>query len=256
MTHHFLDKEVAEDILDGEGTVLAHKGDHFTAELIETILDNGTVKELSIRNNEVDGIYVEAITAGKNKSTVLESLRDRLVGRTLAEEIEDKDGHVLYHINDYITEDMADVIASLREKVKIRSVLTCKSHFGVCRKCYGRNLATARKVEIGEAVGTIAAQAIGEPGTQLTMRTFHTGGVAGADDITQVFLVSKSSSKHGNRNIRVSSANRQEPSASRKRKMAVLSSSPAKMARKIPTIFHMGPNFILPTAIMWKWATA
>ena len=185
MTHHFLDKEVAEDILDGEGTVLAHKGDHFTAELIETILDNGTVKELSIRNNEVDGIYVEAITAGKNKSTVLESLRDRLVGRTLAEEIEDKDGHVLYHINDYITEDMADVIASLREKVKIRSVLTCKSHFGVCRKCYGRNLATARKVEIGEAVGTIAAQAIGEPGTQLTMRTFHTGGVAGADDITQ-----------------------------------------------------------------------
>ena len=177
MTHHFLDKEVAEDILDGEGTVLAHKGDHFTAELIETILDNGTVKELSI--------YVEAITAGKNKSTVLESLRDRLVGRTLAEEIEDKDGHVLYHINDYITEDMADVIASLREKVKIRSVLTCKSHFGVCRKCYGRNLATARKVEIGEAVGTIAAQAIGEPGTQLTMRTFHTGGVAGADDITQ-----------------------------------------------------------------------
>ena len=185
MTHHFLDKEVAEDILDGEGTVLAHKGDHFTAELIETILDNGTVKELSIRNNEVDGIYVEAITAGKNKSTVLESLRDRLVGRTLAEEIEDKDGHVLYHINDYITEDMADVIASLREKVKIRSVLTCKSHFGVCRKCYGRNLATARKVEIGEAVGTIAAQAIGEPGTQLTMRTFHTGGVATAEDITQ-----------------------------------------------------------------------
>ena len=185
MTHHFLDKEVAEDILDGEGTVLGHKGDKFTAELIETILDNGTVKELSIRNNEVDGIYVEAITAGKNKSTVLESLRDRLVGRTLAEEIEDKDGHVLYHINDYITEDMADVIAGLREKVKIRSVLTCKSHFGVCRKCYGRNLATARKVEIGEAVGTIAAQAIGEPGTQLTMRTFHTGGVAGADDITQ-----------------------------------------------------------------------
>jgi DNA-directed RNA polymerase subunit beta' len=185
MTHHFLDKEVAEDIVNEAGEILARKGETFTAEVIEKVLDDGTVKELSIRNNEVEGIYVEAITAGKNKSTVLESLRDRLVGRTLAEDITDKDGKVIYHLNDYITEDMADIIAGLRDKVKIRSVLTCKSHFGVCRKCYGRNLATARKVEIGEAVGTIAAQAIGEPGTQLTMRTFHTGGVAGADDITQ-----------------------------------------------------------------------
>lgn len=185
MTHHFLDKQVEEDIVNGEGTVLAKAGDKFTADVIEAILADGTVKELKIRNNEVDGVYVEAITAGKNKSTVLETLRDRLVGRTLAEDITDKDGKVIYHINDYITEDMADVIADLREKVKIRSVLTCKSHFGVCRACYGRNLATAKKVEVGEAVGTIAAQAIGEPGTQLTMRTFHTGGVAGADDITQ-----------------------------------------------------------------------
>ena len=86
---------------------------------------------------------------------------------------------------EYITEEMADEIAALREKVKIRTVLTCKSKFGVCRKCYGRNLATDHNVDVGEAVGTIAAQAIGEPGTQLTMRTFHTGGVAGADDITQ-----------------------------------------------------------------------
>ena len=185
MTHHFLNKQVEEDIVNGEDKVLAKAGDKFTAEVMETILDDGTVKEMKIRNNEVDGVYVEAITAGKNKSTVLETLRDRLVGRTLAEDITDKDGKVIYHINDYITEDMADVIAELREKVKIRSVLTCKSHFGVCRACYGRNLATAKKVEVGEAVGTIAAQAIGEPGTQLTMRTFHTGGVAGADDITQ-----------------------------------------------------------------------
>ena len=184
MTHHFLDKEVAADIVNAAGEVLAPKGSTFTAEAIEKVLEDGTVKELSIRNNEVDGIYVEAITSGKNKSTVLESLRDRLVGRTLAEDITDADGKVLYHLNDYITEDMADVIAGLRERVKIRSVLTCKSHFGVCRKCYGRNLATAKKVEVGEAVGTIAAQAIGEPGTQLTMRTFHTGGVAG-EDITQ-----------------------------------------------------------------------
>nr|WP_288274476.1 DNA-directed RNA polymerase subunit beta' [uncultured Acidaminococcus sp.] len=185
MTHHFLDKQVEEDIVNEKDEVLAKAGDKFTADVIEKILEDGTVKELKIRNNEVDGVYVEAITSGKNKSTVLESLRDRLVGRTLAEDIADKDGKVIYHINDYITEDMADVIADLREKVKIRSVLTCKSHFGVCRACYGRNLATAKKVEVGEAVGTIAAQAIGEPGTQLTMRTFHTGGVAGADDITQ-----------------------------------------------------------------------
>ncbi len=185
MTHHFLDKQVEEDIVNEKDEVLAKAGDKFTADVIEKILEDGTVKELKSRNNEVDGVYVEAITSGKNKSTVLESLRDRLVGRTLAEDITDKDGKVIYHINDYITEDMADVIADLREKVKIRSVLTCKSHFGVCRACYGRNLATAKKVEVGEAVGTIAAQAIGEPGTQLTMRTFHTGGVAGADDITQ-----------------------------------------------------------------------
>lgn len=185
MTHHFLDKQVEEDIVNEKDEILAKAGDKFTADVIEKILEDGTVKELKIRNNEVDGVYVEAITSGKNKSTVLESLRDRLVGRTLAEDITDKDGKVIYHINDYITEDMADVIADLREKVKIRSVLTCKSHFGVCRACYGRNLATAKKVEVGEAVGTIAAQAIGEPGTQLTMRTFHTGGVAGADDITQ-----------------------------------------------------------------------
>ena len=185
MTHHFLDKQVEEDIVNEKDEVLAKAGDKFTADVIEKILEDGTVKELKIRNNEVDGVYVEAITSGKNKSTVLESLRDRLVGRTLAEDIADKDGKVIYHINDYITEDMADVIADLREKVKIRSVLTCKSHFGVCRACYGRNLATAKKVEVGEAVGTIAAQAIGEPGTQLTMRTFHTGGIASASDITQ-----------------------------------------------------------------------
>lgn len=182
MTHHFLNKEVEEDIVNERGEVLAKKGDTFTADKIEAVLQDGTVKELKIRNNEVDGVYVEAITNG---SRVLETLRDRLVGRVLAEDIKDKDGTVVYHLNDYITEDMADVIAEMKDKVKIRSVLTCKSHYGVCRACYGRNLATAKKVEIGEAVGTVAAQAIGEPGTQLTMRTFHTGGVAGADDITQ-----------------------------------------------------------------------
>ena len=185
MVHNFEGKEVAADIVNGEGEVLAHMGDIMTVETIDAILADGTVKEMRIRNNDIAGIEVEAITEGKNKQTVIESLHDRIIGRNLAEDICDENGEVLYHINEYITEDMAEKICTLREKVKIRSVLTCKAKFGVCRKCYGRNLATGKNVDVGEAVGTIAAQSIGEPGTQLTMRTFHTGGVAGGDDITQ-----------------------------------------------------------------------
>ena len=185
MVHNFDGKEVAADIVNGEGEVLAHMGDTMTVETIDAILADGTVKEMRIRNNDIAGIEVEAITEGKNKQTVIESLHDRIIGRNLAEDICDENGEVLYHINEYITEDMAEKICTLREKVKIRSVLTCKAKFGVCRKCYGRNLATGKNVDVGEAVGTIAAQSIGEPGTQLTMRTFHTGGVAGGDDITQ-----------------------------------------------------------------------
>ena len=185
MVHNFEGKEVAADIVNGEGEVLTHMGDTMTVETIDAILADGTVKEMRIRNNDIAGIEVEAITEGKNKQTVIESLHDRIIGRNLAEDICDENGEVLYHINEYITEDMAEKICTLREKVKIRSVLTCKAKFGVCRKCYGRNLATGKNVDVGEAVGTIAAQSIGEPGTQLTMRTFHTGGVAGGDDITQ-----------------------------------------------------------------------
>ena len=185
MLHNFEGKEVAADIVNGEGEVLAHMGDIMTAETIDAILADGTVKEMRIRNNDIAGIEVEAITEGKNKQTVIESLHDRIIGRNLAEDICDENGEVLFHINEYITEEMAEKICTLREKVKIRSVLTCKAKFGVCRKCYGRNLATGKNVDVGEAVGTIAAQSIGEPGTQLTMRTFHTGGVAGGDDITQ-----------------------------------------------------------------------
>ena len=185
MVHNFEGKEVAADIVNGEGEVLAHMGDTMAVETIDAILADGTVKEMRIRNNDIAGIEVEAITEGKNKQTVIESLHDRIIGRNLAEDICDENGEVLYHINEYITEDMAEKICTLREKVKIRSVLTCKAKFGVCRKCYGRNLATGKNVDVGEAVGTIAAQSIGEPGTQLTMRTFHTGGVAGGDDITQ-----------------------------------------------------------------------
>ncbi|MGE5509235.1 MAG: DNA-directed RNA polymerase subunit beta' [Chitinophagales bacterium] len=130
-----------------------------------------------------EGIVVEAIKEG---AEVIEPLRDRLVGRYPAEDVVDPGtGEVIVGRNEEITEAMAGAIERAGiEKVNIRSVLTCRSRYGVCIKCYGRNLATGRTVEVGEAVGIIAAQSIGEPGTQLTMRTFHTGGVAG-EDITQ-----------------------------------------------------------------------
>lgn len=185
MMHHFNGKEIASDIVNAEGKVLASCGTTMNEEIIDAILADGTVKDLLIRNNDIAGIEVEAITEGKRKQNVIESLFDRIIGRNLAEDIYDEEGNLLYHINEYVTEDMANRICQLRTKVRVRSVLTCKSRFGVCRKCYGRNLATGKNVDVGEAVGTIAAQSIGEPGTQLTMRTFHTGGVAGAEDITQ-----------------------------------------------------------------------
>ena len=185
MMHSFANKEVADDIVNAAGEVLAAAGSTVTEATIDAILSDGTVKEMRIRNNDIAGIEVEAIVEGKKEKTVIETLFDRIIGRNLAEDIEDENGNVLYHINDYVTEDMAERICQLRTKVKIRSVLTCKAKYGVCRKCYGRNLATGKNVDVGEAVGTISAQSIGEPGTQLTMRTFHTGGVAGADDITQ-----------------------------------------------------------------------
>jgi DNA-directed RNA polymerase subunit beta' len=124
----------------------------------------------------LDGIYVEPIVeAGE----VVEPLRDRIVGRVSLEQIKDYEGNVIVDVNQEINEDLAAAIqAAGIERVKIRSVLTCESRRGVCVRCYGRNLATGRVVEMGEAVGVIAAQSIGEPGTQLTMRTFHIGGTA------------------------------------------------------------------------------
>ena len=106
-------------------------------------------------------------------------MRDRIVGRVSLEKIKDYEGDVIVDINQEITEDLASAIqAAGIERVKIRSVLTCESKRGVCVTCYGRNLASGTLVELGEAVGVIAAQSIGEPGTQLTMRTFHIGGTA------------------------------------------------------------------------------
>ena len=174
-------KEVVREAVTEEGTVLASEGTVLTDKMVDAIL-NSELHELHIRNNNVRGIEVEAITEGTG---VIESLADRIVGRVLAEDVVDEaTGEVIAHINDPVDEELAKRIEGVRKRVSIRSVLTCKSQFGVCMKCYGRDLANQAEVEIGEAVGIIAAQSIGEPGTQLTMRTFHSGGVAG-DDITQ-----------------------------------------------------------------------
>ena len=138
---------------------------------------------------EIPGMYVKAFMDGNE---VIESLQDRITGRYLCENIVDKDGNILVKANHMVTPKRAEMIVNNGvdengnplKKIKIRTILTCRSHNGVCAKCYGANMATGEPVQVGEAVGIIAAQSIGEPGTQLTMRTFHTGGVAG-DDITQ-----------------------------------------------------------------------
>jgi DNA-directed RNA polymerase subunit beta' len=125
----------------------------------------------------VKGIWAEPITEG---SDIIEGLRERIIGRVALEDVRDPiTGQILATINDEITEDLATEIQNAGiQRVRIRSVLTCESRRGVCIKCYGRNLANGLLVDIGEAVGVIAAQSIGEPGTQLTMRTFHIGGAA------------------------------------------------------------------------------
>ena len=134
------------------------------------------------------GYWVEAIVDRKT-NTIIESLYDRLVGRYSKQEVVNpKTGELIIESDEFITEAIAKKIEdSGIEGMYIRSAFTCKSIYGICKKCYGRNMATGKDVEVGEAVGIMAAQSIGEPGTQLTMRTFHTGGVASADggDITQ-----------------------------------------------------------------------
>ena len=137
----------------------------------------------------IPGIFVKAFMDGKEET---ESLQERITGRYLCYDIVDKDGNVLVKKNHMVTPKRAELICKkgVNEngepltQIKIRTILTCRSHSGVCAKCYGANMATGEPVQVGEAVGIIAAQSIGEPGTQLTMRTFHNGGVAGGD-ITQ-----------------------------------------------------------------------
>ena len=138
---------------------------------------------------EIPGMYVKAFMDGNEE---IESLQERITGRFSCEDIKDKDGNVIVKANHMITPRRAEKVmkkgvdenGNPLEQVKIRTILTCTCKNGVCAKCYGANMATGEAVQVGEAVGIIAAQSIGEPGTQLTMRTFHTGGVAG-DDITQ-----------------------------------------------------------------------
>ncbi len=133
--------------------------------------------------DEIPGMEVKAFMDGRE---TIESLEDRITGRYASEDIKDpQTGEILVKANHMITPKRAvKVVGTGVESVKIRTILTCKAHLGVCAKCYGANMATGQAVQVGEAVGIIAAQSIGEPGTQLTMRTFHTGGVAGGD-ITQ-----------------------------------------------------------------------
>ena len=139
--------------------------------------------------DEIPGMYVEAFADGKEE---IESLQERITGRFSCETIKDKDGNVIVKANHMITPKRAARVMSEGvdengkpyKKIKIRTILSCRCKIGVCAKCYGANMATGEPVQVGESVGIIAAQSIGEPGTQLTMRTFHTGGVAGGD-ITQ-----------------------------------------------------------------------
>ena len=181
MIQNMLNKDTVNAIVDSNGVEIYPADTRLTEEGIEAIL-NSDVKEVQVRNNEINGIEVEAIVEGTG---IIEPLKDRIVGRIAAEELINKEtGEVIVPLNGEITEELADEVVKHYDVVKIRSVLTCRSPYGVCRKCYGRDLGTGDQVQVGEAVGIIAAQSIGEPGTQLTMRTFHTGGVAG-DDITQ-----------------------------------------------------------------------
>ncbi|NLY70913.1 MAG: DNA-directed RNA polymerase subunit beta' [Clostridiales bacterium] len=152
---------------------------YLTRRLVD-VSHNVIVRELDCGTNE--GIEVRAFTEGKE---IIETLKERIVGRTALMDVLDSNGNIIVESGEEIMEHHADKIEEEGiEAVAVRSVMTCKSKYGICAKCYGRNLATGEPVNIGEAVGITAAQSIGEPGTQLTMRTFHTGGVAGSD-ITQ-----------------------------------------------------------------------
>lgn len=160
---------------------------YLTRRLVDVSQDLIVRETDCMEGKEIPFMEIKAFTDGKE---VIESLEERITGRYIAETITDTDtGEVVVKANHMVTPKRAAAVMKVLEKlgrdsVKIRTILSCKCHTGVCTKCYGANMATGQAVQVGEAVGIIAAQSIGEPGTQLTMRTFHTGGVAGGD-ITQ-----------------------------------------------------------------------
>lgn len=182
LTVHFRDAKLEEAALDRKGKDILPA---------DTVIDDAAIKKIlkadipliRVRMDQVKGIEVRKIT---EMGRLIESLADRISGRCSVEDVLNPEtGKVIVKKNEEISDDQAAEIEKHYDSLRVRSILTCQSEHGICAKCYGRNLATGRHVEIGESVGIIAAQSIGEPGTQLTMRTFHTGGVASAEDITQ-----------------------------------------------------------------------
>ena len=182
LTVHFRDAKLEEAALDRKGKEILPA---------DTVIDDAAIKKIlkadipliRVRMDQVKGIEVRKIT---EMGRLIESLADRISGRCSVEDVLNPEtGKVIVKKNEEISDDQAAEIEKHYDSLRVRSILTCQSEHGICAKCYGRNLATGRHVEIGESVGIIAAQSIGEPGTQLTMRTFHTGGVASAEDITK-----------------------------------------------------------------------
>ena len=160
---------------------------YLTRRLVDVSQDVIVREEDCSAGRKPRGTIVSAIVGPNGE--LIESLEDRLTGRFAAEDlIDDETGEVIVPCNEMITEEKAKKLASMekyKNGVNIRSIFNCNTRFGVCAKCYGKNMATTLPIKVGEAVGVIAAQSIGEPGTQLTMRTFHTGGIAATGDITQ-----------------------------------------------------------------------
>ena len=157
---------------------------YLTRRLVDVSQDVIVREEDCCAGKKPRGMKISAIVGPNGE---IESLHDRLVGRFVSEDVvHPQTGEIIVPVNEMITEEKADeIVAAGIQEVSIRSVFTCTSRHGVCAKCYGKNMATGQPIQVGEAVGTIAAQSIGEPGTQLTMRTFHTGGIAATGDITQ-----------------------------------------------------------------------